>query len=109
MVRGCSAATAGEIEKAAFIGSGCAISTASASLMTEALTGCSRSQAAVLFKQFHSMVRGEARVQDFGDNFASLLAFSGVSNYPMRVKCATLAWHAAMAALDGEQDAVSTE
>jgi nitrogen fixation NifU-like protein len=83
----------------AFEGAGCAISTASASLMTEALAGKTTAEAKALFEQFHEMLT----VGDPGDpeTLGKLAVFSGVRQFPMRVKCATLAWHTLKAALEG--------
>jgi nitrogen fixation protein NifU and related proteins len=91
-----------------FEGSGCAISKASASMMTQAVKGKSREEAQKIFSAFHKLVTtGEAN----GDraNLGKLEAFSGVFEFPVRVKCATLAWHTLQAALEGKQDTVSTE
>jgi nitrogen fixation NifU-like protein len=91
-----------------FQGSGCAISKASASMMTQALKGKSKAEAQTLFERFHTLVTtGEAN----GDRpeLGKLAVFSGVSEFPVRVKCATLAWHTLQAALEGKQDKVSTE
>jgi nitrogen fixation NifU-like protein len=94
------------IRDVGFQGSGCAISTASASLMTEALKGRSVEEARELFRVFHELVTtGGAEGHDLG----KLEALGGVREYPMRVKCATLAWHALMAALDSQDRPVSTE
>ena len=93
------------IEDLRWSGSGCAISTASASLMSEAVKGMARSNVNALFSQFHSMVTGMADVSDMG----KLEVFRGVSEFPVRVKCATLAWHTLKAAIDGKEDIVSTE
>lgn len=89
-----------------FQGAGCAISKASASLMTSAVTGCTREDAHALSEKFRKMVTGEDVDPDELDKLA---VFSGVSEYPARVKCATLAWHTLDAALDNEQAVVSTE
>jgi nitrogen fixation protein NifU and related proteins len=91
-----------------FQGSGCAISKASASMMTQALKGKSRAEAEHLFGKFHDLVTGHA-TQAGGEDLGKLAVFSGVSEFPMRVKCATLAWHTLQAAMDGTQEAVSTE
>jgi nitrogen fixation NifU-like protein len=91
-----------------FDGSGCAISTASASVMTESLKGKSRQDIEALFKRFHSLVVGGAEVSEAQD-LGKLVAFSGVKDYPARVKCATLAWHALRAALDEGGHSVTTE
>jgi nitrogen fixation protein NifU and related proteins len=95
----------GSIHDIAFQGSGCAISKASASMMTQSLKGKSAGEAEELFTRFHNLVTG----QKAGDEMGKLAAFSGVSEFPLRVKCATLAWHALRAALLGDQEAVSTE
>jgi nitrogen fixation protein NifU and related proteins len=97
----------GRIRNISFQGSGCAISKASASMMTQALKGKRTEEAEELFNKFHQVVTGRdsAETVDLG----KLAAFSGVSEFPVRVKCATLAWHALHAALQGEQHAVSTE
>jgi nitrogen fixation NifU-like protein len=89
-----------------FKGSGCAISKASASMMTQIVKGKSKQEASALFQQFHKLVTGtDEKVEDLG----KLAVFSGVSEFPTRVKCATLAWHTLQAALAGQNDAVSTE
>ena len=95
----------GVIREARFEGAGCAISTASASLMTEALKGKTEAEAAVLFEGFHHMVMGEPVTVDLG----KLSVLAGVSEFPARVKCATLAWHTLNAALKNESNPVSTE
>lgn len=90
---------------AAFEGAGCAISTASASLMTEALRGMPVADAERLFHEVHALVtEGTA-----GDHLGKLEVFHGVRNFPLRVKCATLAWHTMKAALTGTDDVVTTE
>ena len=97
----------GRIRDVSFEGAGCAISTASASLMTEALKGLGVEEARGLFRGFHELVtHGE---EADGPDLGKLAVFSGVREYPMRVKCATLAWHALMAALDGKDLPVTTE
>ncbi len=95
----------GVIQEARFEGAGCAISTASASLMTEALKGKTEAEAATLFEGFHHMVMGEPVTVDLG----KLAVLAGVSEFPARVKCATLAWHTLNAALKNESNPVSTE
>jgi len=90
-----------------FQGSGCAISKASASMMTQSLKGKTRAEAQELFDNFHQVVTG--RANDDQPELGKLAVFSGVSEFPLRVKCATLAWHTLQAALDGKQEAVSTE
>ncbi len=90
-----------------FQGSGCAISRASASMMTQLVKGKSRAEAEKLFEQFHGLVTGE--VNGNGSDLGKLQVFSGVSKFPARVKCATLAWHTLQSALAGTQAVVSTE
>lgn len=89
-----------------FDGEGCAISTASADLMAEVLKGKTRSEAKVLFRGFHELVAGNGE-QDVLDVPKKLAVFSGVREFPMRVKCATLAWHTMIAALDGNMEATT--
>lgn len=91
-----------------FDGSGCAISTASASVMTETLKGKTRQEVEAIFDRFHALVAGHAEASEARD-LGKLAAFSGVKDYPARVKCATLAWHALRAALDEIEEPVSTE
>jgi nitrogen fixation protein NifU and related proteins len=95
----------GVIEKIAFEGSGCAISTASASLMTEALKGRTVAEAEDLAAKFHELLTKERASDDLG----KLAVFSGVREFPARVKCATLAWHTLHAALQSSGEVVSTE
>lgn len=91
-----------------FIGHGCAISKASASLMTAAVKGKSRADAEALFQRFHTLVLGQDA--GGGKDLGQLVVFSGVSRFPVRVKCASLAWHTLKAALERETPtAVSTE
>jgi len=97
------------IRDIAFQGSGCAISKASASMMTQSLKGKSTADAEKLFDEFHKLVTGEAKKNGDAKEMGKLAVFSGVCEYPARVKCATLAWHALHAALQGQQDPVSTE
>lgn len=96
----------GAIAEISFHGAGCAISKASASMMTQSLKGKSAQEAEALFGQFHDLVTGSGGQPE---KLGKLAAFAGVSEFPLRVKCATLAWHAMRAALHGDQDAVSTE
>jgi nitrogen fixation NifU-like protein len=96
------------IADVSFQGQGCAISKASASLMTTTVKGKTRAEAEVLFDKFHDLVTGkldEAHAKELG----SLRAFGGVSKFPLRVKCASLAWHTLRSALHGEGQTVSTE
>ena len=92
------------ITDASFQGSGCAISKASASLMTQAVKGKTRAEAEGLFESFHALVTGRADEKSLG----ALDALSGVSRFPLRVKCASLAWHAMKSALGG-QSVTTTE
>ena len=92
-----------------FQGSGCAISKASASMMTQTLKGKTKDQALKLFERFRENVTGQARGNGNLVDLGKLAVFSGVSEFPARVKCATLAWHTAKAAMEGKQEAVSTE
>lgn len=97
------------VKDVSFQGSGCAISTASASLLTEALKGKTLSEAEALFESFHDLVTGLQPAHEEPEKLGKLAAFSGVCDYPTRVKCATLAWHTLHAALKGEEKPVSTE
>ena len=92
-----------------FQGSGCSISTASASMMTESLKGKTRAEAEALFQSFHALLTGKAPADGEGPELGKLEVFSGVREFPVRVKCATLAWHTLHAALEGEDKTVSTE
>ncbi|HEU4339434.1 MAG TPA: SUF system NifU family Fe-S cluster assembly protein [Planctomycetota bacterium] len=94
------------IDDIRFEGKGCAISTASASMMTEAVKGKSRAEAEALFEKFHALVRGGGNGKS---GLGKLEAFGGVGEFPLRVKCATLAWHTLKAALDGSGETISTE
>lgn len=98
----------GLVKEVGFEGSGCAISKASASMMTQAVKGKSKEQAESLFKEFHSMVTGELNEEIEENSLGNLKIFSGVREFPVRVKCATLPWHTLHAALNRE-DQVSTE
>jgi nitrogen fixation NifU-like protein len=98
------------IRDVSFQGSGCAISTASASLMTEALKGKTRAEAEELFKHFHDVVTGKDRDDPEDEKLGKLTVFTGVREFPVRIKCATLPWHTFHAALEGEESkTVSTE
>ncbi len=93
-----------------FEGSGCAISTASASLMTEALKGKSIEDAQELFEQFHGMVTGDPmRESQSAQSMGKLSVLAGVREFPVRVKCASLAWHTFKAAIEEVVEPVSTE
>ncbi len=89
-----------------FQGNGCAISTASASLLTEVLKGKSRAEAEKLFASFHDMVTGHG---GSGAELGKLTVFAGVSEFPVRVKCATLVWHTMRAAFSRLGESVTTE
>ncbi len=97
----------GLVKDIRFQGSGCAISTASASMMTTSLKGKTVAEAEALFEKFHQMVTGKQPGPDV--ELGKLAVFSGVSEFPVRVKCATLAWHTLHAALQGKNEPVSTE
>ena len=96
----------GAIQNLSFHGSGCAISKASASMMTQSLKGKTTEEAEALFTQFHDLVTGHG---GDAESMGKLAVFGGVSEFPLRVKCATLAWHTLRAALRGDQEAISTE
>ena len=97
-----------QVKEVAFEGSGCAISKAAASMMTQAVKGKSREQAEALFGEFHSMVMGELDEENEANQLGNLKIFAGVRDFPVRVKCATLPWHTMHAALN-KQDRASTE
>lgn len=99
----------GRLADISFLGSGCAISQASASLMTERLKGATREEAQTLFHRFHDLVRGEDVDPDTDPPLEKLEAFAGIAEFPVRVKCASLAWHTLLAALEGKEGAVTTE
>lgn len=90
-----------------FEGSGCAISKASASLMTEGIKGKTVDEVKALFERFHQLVTDQQAPTDA--SLGKLAVFAGVRDYPARVKCAILAWHTLLAAVDKKQDPISTE
>lgn len=92
---------------ASFQGNGCAISIASASLMTEALKGKTKAEAQQLFTTFHNTMTQKTAIENA--NLGKLAVLEGVKDYPARIKCATLAWHAGLAAINHEQADVTTE
>jgi nitrogen fixation NifU-like protein len=92
-----------------FEGKGCAISTASASVMTETVKGKTLTEVEALFEVFHDLVTGKPPAGGKAPELGKLAAFSGVSEFPVRVKCATLAWHTLHAALSASAETVSTE
>ena len=95
------------IDDISFEGKGCAISKSSASVMTEAVKGKSKKEAAALFERFREMVTGEAKPSS--DPTDKLAIFAGVSEFPTRVKCAVLGWHTLRSALENKQATVTTE
>lgn len=97
------------IKDIAFQGSGCAISKASASLMTSMLKGKTVEEAEKLFHKFHDLVTDKLGDNFSVDEFGKLAVFAGVREFPARVKCASLAWHTLMNALHGKNESVSTE
>jgi nitrogen fixation NifU-like protein len=101
-------ADGGTVEDISFQGVGCAISKASASMMTVALKGKTRDEAVRMFEKVHRLVTGEEPALAKDKEIGALRALGGVSKFPMRVKCASLSWHAMKAALDGSRE-VSTE
>ncbi|HEX9983618.1 MAG TPA: SUF system NifU family Fe-S cluster assembly protein [Thermoanaerobaculia bacterium] len=96
------------IEDVTFVGAGCAISKASASVMSTMVKGKTKEEATRLFETFQRLVTGDAGSLS-GTDLGRLAAFSGVSEFPARVKCATLAWHTLRTALEGDAESVSTE
>jgi nitrogen fixation NifU-like protein len=98
----------GVIEDAAFEGSGCAISKASASMMTSSLKGKTVGEARVLFEEFHKLVIGELKPDEHPNHLEKLAVFSGIWQYPARVKCASLSWHTMHGSLE-KTKTVSTE
>jgi nitrogen fixation NifU-like protein len=99
---------AGTIVDVSFLGSGCAISKASASLMTVNMKGKTLDEANVIFEEFHRLVRGDLDPENEENHLGRLKVFAGVAEFPARVKCASLAWHALKGALDGAET-VTTE
>lgn len=96
------------VSDVAFKGSGCAISKASASMMTQVVKGKTKGEAEAIFGEFHRMVTGDLDIDTDENNLGKLKIFAGVLEFPARVKCASLSWHTLNAALHGE-DVVSTE
>lgn len=97
------------IDEVTFQGSGCAISKASASLMTAAVEGKTRQEAEEMFNRFHDLVTGDPQVVPDTSAVGKLAVFAGVREYPTRIKCATLAWHTLHAALGDQGEPVTTE
>ena len=98
---------AGRVAEARFVGNGCAISKASPSMKTEAVTGRTPEEVHEMFSSFHEMVTGRTGPDD--EKVGKLVVLSGVKEFPSRVKCAMLAWHALQAAIDGASGTVTTE
>ena len=98
----------GAVKEISFQGSGCAISKAAASMMTQAVKGKSKQEAEQLFAEFHGMVTGELDEENTSNGLGNLKIFSGVREFPVRVKCASLPWHTMHAALNN-QAITSTE
>lgn len=99
----------GIISDISFLGSGCAISKASASMMTASLKGKTKAEAEILFNKVHKMLTGELEAKNDLQDLGRLAALSGVCQFPARVKCASLSWHTLNAALKGEGGVTSTE
>jgi nitrogen fixation NifU-like protein len=99
----------GVVKDVGFQGSGCAISTASASLMTQAVKGRSVAEVRKLFDAFHALLTSDPQQEIDADGVGKLAVFAGVREYPVRVKCATLAWHTLRTALEGGRETVRTE
>jgi nitrogen fixation NifU-like protein len=97
-----------QVKEVSFEGSGCAISKASASMMTQAVKGKTKAEAENLFSEFHRMAMGELDEETEPNQLGKLTIFAGVRDFPARVKCATLSWHTMRAALEGE-DTATTE
>ena len=98
----------GVVQDIRFQGSGCAISKASASMMTESMKGRTRVEAEALFQEFHRLLTGDAAAPDPAA-LGKLVVFSGVREFPVRVKCATLAWHTLRSALENAREIATTE
>lgn len=97
------------ITDASFIGDGCAISKASASLMTQAVKGKQLSEAQGMFRAFQQLVTGQTTPEEAKGVLGKLVLFAGVSQFPVRVKCASLSWHTMNAALQDSEEPVKTE
>lgn len=99
----------GIVKDVGFTGSGCAISTASASMMTESLKGKTEAEIDSLFARFHALVTGKSAPDADPSAMGKLAVFAGVRDYPVRVKCATLCWHTLRAALQDRAETIATE
>jgi len=92
-----------------FVGSGCAISKASASVMTTVLKGKTIAEARGIFKNFQALITSNSDVQPDFDKYGKLAVFAGVREFPTRIKCASLGWHTVLAAIENEDEVVTTE
>jgi len=99
----------GIVKDVSFLGSGCAISKASASLMSTIIKGKTKEKAEKIFEKFHDLVTGNLTDEEEIEELGKLAVFSGVKDFPVRVKCASLAWHTMISALNKEEKIVSTE
>ena len=99
----------GTIADVSFDGAGCAISKSSASVMTQIVKGKSKPEVDELFSEFHRLVRGELSGEEAEGRLGKLAVFSGVSEFPARVKCASLPWHTLKAAMEKKHEIVTTE
>lgn len=99
----------GVLRDISFVGTGCAISKASSSLMTAYLKGKSLEESRVIFNEFHKMVLGEMDPEKEEHHLGKLKLFRGIREYPSRTKCASLAWHTMIGALDKKTEGISTE
>lgn len=99
----------GVVQHIGFQGSGCAISKASASMMTDSVKGKTTAEADILFERFHDLVAGEKEKAGDPGALGKLVVFAGVREFPVRIKCAILAWHTLRAALEGKAEPISTE
>jgi len=99
----------GIVKDVSFLGSGCAISKASASLMSTIIKGKTKEEAEKIFEKFHDLVMGNLTDEEEIEELGKLAVFTGVKDFPVRVKCASLAWHTMISALNKEEKVVSTE
>lgn len=99
----------GTIDDIAFDGAGCAISVASASMMTDAVKGKTLAAAEALFSEFHGLITSDREAAPNGAQLGKLAALAGVRDYPARVKCASLCWHTLRSVIRGDEQPVSTE
>jgi len=97
------------VQDVGFLGDGCAISTASASLLTQAIKGKPKAEVEALFGKFHDMLTQDSTQRQTVDGLGKLAVFEGVCEYPARVKCATLCWHTLQAAMNKADEPVTTE